>query len=118
MMAMEAGTFVNINPRLEIPCFDELLSTGGSCCKGTIESLAYLPPEEAAKESPQTTHGAFPPVLDPPGLKWRMLAMGPLALAKTAFQLLTTDIDDIEMYQYDFIRLRAPPITPREKESP
>ena len=67
MMAMEAGTFVIINPKLEIPEFDELLSTGGSCCKGSIE-LAYLSEEEAAQESPHATHDAFPPVLKVPGL--------------------------------------------------
>jgi hypothetical protein len=107
MMAMEAGTFVIINPRLEIPEFDELLSTGGSCCKGSIE-LAYLTREEAAQESPHATHDAFPPVLKVPGLQWRLMGLGVISMFKAACKLLTTDIDDIEMYQYDFIRYEPP----------
>ncbi len=103
MMAMEAGTFKIINPNIEIPEFTELLSTGGSCCKGSIE-LTYLSKKEARRESPHATHDAFPPVLKVPGLQWRLMTLGVVSLLKALFKLATTDIDDIDMYQYDFFR--------------
>lgn len=103
MMAMEAGTFSVINPDIEIPELTDLLSTGDPCCKGTFE-LAYLDKKEARKESPQATHGAFPPVLKVPGLRWRLMVLGVVSLLKTVFRLATTNIDNVEMHWYEFFR--------------
>ncbi len=106
MMAMEAGTFAVLNPDVEAPEPSELLSTGGSCCLGTIE-LPYLGRREARKRSPQATPGAFPPALEAPGLRWRLAALGAVSLLKALLRLAVTDIDDIDMHWYE--RLRYPP---------
>ncbi len=103
MVAMEAGTFSVINPDIVVGELTELLSTGDSCCRATFE-LDYLPPEEAAKESPQATHGAFPPVLKVPGLLVRMYAACSRGSLKALAKLATTDIDDIDMLWYEHMR--------------
>jgi hypothetical protein len=103
MAALEAGTFSVINRDVVIPEITELLSTGGSCCRATIE-LDYLSKKEARQESPQATHGEFPPVLKVPGLQLRMYAACLIGSLKALLKLATTDIDDIDMLWYEHMR--------------
>lgn len=103
MAALEAGTFSVINRDVVIPEITELLSTGGSCCRATIE-LDYLNRKEARQESPQATHGAFPPVLKVPGLQVRMYTACMIGSLKALIKLATTDIDDIDMLWYEHMR--------------
>jgi hypothetical protein len=103
MVAMEAGTFKIINPDITVPELTELLSTGDPCCRATFQ-LDYLDPETAAQESPHATHGAFPPVLKVPGLRFRMAAAAMRGNLKAILTLLTKDIDDIDMHWYEHMR--------------
>jgi hypothetical protein len=103
MMAMEAGTFSVINPRVGIPVFSELLSTGGRCCRVTIE-LDHLGKREAKKTSPHATGDAFPPVLKVPGLGWRMWLLGGFGMLKALLRLAVTGVDDIDMCHYEQFR--------------
>ncbi len=105
MVAMEAGTFKIINPDITVPGLTELLSTGDSCCRATFE-LDYLDSDVAAQESPHATHGAFPPVLKVPGLRFKMTAAAMRGSFKAVLSMLTTDIDDVDMHWYEHMRYK------------
>jgi hypothetical protein len=101
MMAMEAGTFSVINPELSVPEITKLLSTGDDCCLAVIE----LPGagRDRNKTSPQATPGQFPPVIDVPGLRERLLARGLASLGRALFKL-ATEGPDLPMQWYEFFR--------------
>ncbi|HEY5530379.1 MAG TPA: hypothetical protein VIK22_00085 [Candidatus Anoxymicrobiaceae bacterium] len=105
MMALEAGTFALINPDLDPPEISKLLSTGDDCCLAEIE----LPVEvvgsksRAKSTSPQAMPGAFPPIIDAPGLRTRLAVLSFVSLFKALFKLATTGLDQ-PMHWYDFFR--------------
>ena len=98
MMAMEAGTFAVIQPGLAIPQITKLLSKGDDCCLAVIE----LPPAtEPGATSPQATPGQFPPVLNIPGLRAKLMATGFLSMLKAAVKIATEGPDQpMEWYEY------------------
>ncbi|MHB8896506.1 MAG: hypothetical protein ACYC99_15185 [Candidatus Geothermincolia bacterium] len=101
MMAMEAGTFSIINPELNAPEITKLLSRGDDCCLAIIE----LPGggKSASKQSPQATPGQFPPVIEVPGLRAKLMVTGLASLAKAIVKLATSGPDQ-PMKWYEFIR--------------
>ena len=47
--------------------------------------------------------GAFPPVIKAPGLRWRLMALGPVSVAKALVKLAASGPDQPMMW-YDFFR--------------
>ena len=108
MMAMEAGTFSVLNPRLEVPELTKLLSTGDDCCLAVIELPADVVGRKEAREtSPQAMPGAFPPVIKVRGLRWRLAALGLTSLV-TALIKLAVSGPDQPMAWYEFFRYEPP----------
>ncbi len=103
MMAMEAGTFSVINPKLEAPELTKLLSTGDDCCLAVIEVPADQVGKRAGKQSPQAMPGAFPPVIEAPGLRLQLALLGMMSLVKALVKLATSGPDQPMMW-YDFFR--------------
>lgn len=104
-MAMEAGTFSELNPDLEAPEVTSLLSRGDPCCLATIE--LPLSRREARRVSPQATPGAFPPALAVPGLPAR-LALQSLKSVLSALWTLLREGPDQPMQWYDRFRYGGP----------
>jgi hypothetical protein len=101
MMAMEAGTFSVINPRLKVPEITKLLSRGDDCCLAVIE--VPTAGERAGEISGQATGGEFPPVLKVPGLRLRLTLAGFRSLAR-ALRTLATSGWDQPMHWYEDFR--------------
>lgn len=108
MMAMEAGTFSVINPDLDPPEITKLLSTGDDCCMAEIELPKGMVGEDRFDEtSPQAMPGAFPPIIDAPGLRPRLAAMSIPSVFKALFKLATSGPDQ-PMHWYEFFRYEGP----------
>lgn len=101
-MAMEAGTFSELNTDVEVPELSDLLSLGDDCCLATIE-LSGISRKEARKPSPQATPGAFPPRINVPGLQQR-LALQSLSSMVKAVRILLTKGPNQPMQWYEFFR--------------
>ncbi|HEY5531927.1 MAG TPA: hypothetical protein VIK22_08005 [Candidatus Anoxymicrobiaceae bacterium] len=100
MMAMEAGTFSVIQPRLAVPRITKLLSRGDDCCLAVIELPTANDPGAA---SPQATPGQFPPVLRVRGLRAKLMLTGFLSMLKAAARLLMEGPEQ-QMMWYEFFR--------------
>lgn len=107
-MAMEAGTFSELNPDIEVPKLSELLSLGDECCLATIE-LSRMSRREARKTSPQATPGAFPPRVRAPGLPQKLALQSLLSVVNALWTLLTRGPDQ-PMQWYEFFRYHPPNI--------
>jgi len=101
-MAMEAGTFSELNPDVEVPELTDLLSLGDDCCLATIE-LADLSRREGRKPSPQATPGAFPPRITVSGLQQRLALQSLRSMVYAVWTLLTKGPDQ-PMQWYEFFR--------------
>ncbi len=101
-MAMEAGTFSKLNPRLRVPEITRLLSRGDDCCLAELE-LPYLKKKEARTVSPHATPGEFPQRLSVPGLQGKLLRTFFLSLVRAIYKLVTSGLDQ-PMHWYEHFR--------------
>ena len=101
-MAMEAGTFSELNPDVEVPELTDLLSLGDDCCLATIQ-LSGISRKEAKKPSPQATPGAFPPRITVPGLQQKLALQSLFSMAKAVWKLITEGPEQ-PMQWYEFFR--------------
>ena len=104
MMAMEAGTFSVINPDLDPPEITKLLSVGDDCCLAEIELPVEMVGMDKYKEmSPQAMPGAFPPIIEAPGLRQGLAVMSLLSVLKAILKLTTSGLDQ-PMHWYEVFR--------------
>ncbi len=101
-MAMEAGTFSQLNPELRAPEISKLLSRGDECCLAVLE-LPHLKKKEARSASPQATPGELPPRLSVPGLRGKLMRSSLLSIVKAAYKLATSGLDQ-PMHWYEHFR--------------